>query len=264
MVTRIARMTVAQLARASGVTVRTLHHYDDIGLLKPAHVGRNGYRYYGRAEALRLQQILFHRELGVPLSSIERLLAADGSDQIALLMRRRDELEAERDRYRLLIETIDRTISDLRGADLQDEDRMNIDHWYRGFSPEKQAGYEDWLVDRYGERMREDLATASGAVNAMTGPDRQAMMRDLQTIETELADCLRAGEAADSPRARLALDRHREWVSRMWGRPCSLEAYSGLADIYLEHPDFRSRYEALQVGFAVWLHAAMKAFAARA
>jgi len=63
-------LTVKQLAAISGVTVRTLHHYDEIGLLTPAHVGANGYRYYGRAELMRLQRILFHRELGVPLGEI--------------------------------------------------------------------------------------------------------------------------------------------------------------------------------------------------
>ena len=70
--------TVKQLARLSGVSVRTLHHYDEIGLLGPAFVGENRYRYYGREELLRLQDILFHRELGVPLQEIRRLLATTG------------------------------------------------------------------------------------------------------------------------------------------------------------------------------------------
>ena len=66
--------TVKQVARVPGVSVRTLHHYDEVGLLKPASVGENGYRYYGREELLRLQQILFHRELGFSLEEIGRLL----------------------------------------------------------------------------------------------------------------------------------------------------------------------------------------------
>lgn len=255
--------TVAQLARASGVTVRTLHHYDDIGLLKPAYVGDNGYRYYERAQALRLQQILFHRELGVPLADVSALLSAEGADQIAVLLRRRDELEAERDRYRVLIETIDRTVSDLRAANAPDGHSTDIDQWYKGFSPEKQAEYEDWLVDRYGDRMKQDIETANSIVGAMSAPDRDAMMRNLQAVETELSDCLKAGEAIDSPRTHRALERHREWVSRTWGRPCPPEAYAGLSDIYSEHPDFRARYESLAPGFADWLNAAMKAHAAR-
>ena len=75
----MSNYTVKQLARLSGVSVRTLHHYDEIGLLKPAFLGENRYRYYGREELLRLQDILFHRELGVPLQEIGKLLDATGA-----------------------------------------------------------------------------------------------------------------------------------------------------------------------------------------
>src|SRR5262245_54940368 len=142
-------LTVKQLAAISGVTVRTLHHYDDIGLLRPASVGANGYRYYGRPELLRLQRILFHRELGVPLSAIAELLDLESEDQIAVLRQHREKLEAERERYRTLIETIDHTIAELTGAS-----HMANTDLYKGFSPEKQAGYEAWLTERYGEPMR--------------------------------------------------------------------------------------------------------------
>src|ERR1043165_2171607 len=96
-------LTVKQLAAISGVTVRTLHHYDEIGLLKPAHTGENGYRYYGRRELLRLQRILFHRELGVPLGEIGDLLDLEGEDQVGILLRQREKLEAERERFTTLI-----------------------------------------------------------------------------------------------------------------------------------------------------------------
>lgn len=75
--------TVKQVAKLSGVSVRTLHHYDEIGLLKPESVGANGYRYYGQDELLRLQQILFHRELGFPLAEIARVLDAPDFDRVA-------------------------------------------------------------------------------------------------------------------------------------------------------------------------------------
>ena len=87
----MARYTVTQLARLSGVSVRALHHYDDIGLLKPTYVGDNRYRYYGRQELLRLQDILFHRELGVPLADIGKLLD-NGSDRLAVLQHHREQL----------------------------------------------------------------------------------------------------------------------------------------------------------------------------
>ena len=71
--------TVNQLARMAGVSVRMLHYYDEIGLLKPAFTGENRYRYYGKEELLRLQQILIHRELDIPLAEIAAILDAPGS-----------------------------------------------------------------------------------------------------------------------------------------------------------------------------------------
>src|SRR5512139_966068 len=106
----MARYTVKQLARLSGVSVRTLHHYDEIGLLRPAFLGENRYRYYGREELLRLQDILFHRELGVPLQEIGKLLANEGRDRVAILSRHREMLAERVERARQLLTTIDRTI----------------------------------------------------------------------------------------------------------------------------------------------------------
>src|ERR1700746_3216572 len=100
--------TVKALAKLSGVSVRTLHHYDQIGLLKPACVGANGYRYYGREEMLRLQQILFHRELEFPLEAIAAVLARPDFDRMEALRRHRETLAAKADRYRKLLKTLDR------------------------------------------------------------------------------------------------------------------------------------------------------------
>ncbi len=107
--------TVKEVARLSGVTVRALHHYDAIGLLKPATVGANGYRYYGRDDLLRLQQILFHRELGFSLSEIGQILDAAGFDRTAALRAHREHLLATARRARALIRTIDQTLMALNG-----------------------------------------------------------------------------------------------------------------------------------------------------
>src|SRR5450432_1267163 len=136
--------TVKQAAKLSGVSVRTLHHYDEIGLLKPAHLGENRYRYYGREELLRLQQILFHRELGFSLDEIGRTLDAKGFDKVAALKAHRTKLEAETRRYRQLMRTIDDTLAALEGAAKMQDKAM-----YRGFDPEQQAGYEKELVEKH-------------------------------------------------------------------------------------------------------------------
>lgn len=246
-------LTVRQLAAISGVTVRTLHHYDEIGLLVPATVGTNGYRYYGRRELLRLQRILFHRELGVPLAAIAGLLDLEGEDQVGVLRRHREKLEAERERYRLLIETIDRTIGELEGG----TPMANAD-LYKGFTPEKQAGYEAWLIEQYGEPMRQGIEESRKSWARLDEAERQALGKELYDVEQALAGALRNGLAPSSKGVGVLIARHRAWVSAMWGRPCPAERYSGLADLYLSHPDFVARYEQIEKGFTEYLATAMK------
>src|SRR5215469_1141905 len=108
--------TVSQLAKLSGVSVRALHHYDEIGLLKPASVGLNGYRYYGREQLLRLQQILFHRELGLSLDEIRRTIDTPGYDRAAALRSHREKLATEIARLRQLTTTIEDTLANLEGG----------------------------------------------------------------------------------------------------------------------------------------------------
>jgi len=251
-------LTVRQLAAISGVTVRALHHYDEIGLLKPASVGANGYRYYGRKELLRLQRILFHRELGVPLGEIADLLEMEGEDQVGVLLRHREKLVAEREHYAQLIETIDRTVANLKG-----EDAMSNADLYKGFSAEKQADYEAWLIERYGEPMKASIERSKKAFARMTDEEKQAVMAGLQPIEDALAEGLRRGIDPMSEAIDGMVARHRAWVTQMWDRPCTAEAYAGLADLYLSHPDFVARYERIEKGFADYLTTAMKAHAAK-
>ena len=132
----------------SGVSVRTLHHFDEVGLLKPACVGANGYRYYGRDELLRLQQILFHRELGFALDEIGKVLDAPDFDRKQALRAHRERLAADARRYRRLVRTIDETLAALEGETSMDEKGI-----YAGFDfdPEKQAAREARLVERFGE-----------------------------------------------------------------------------------------------------------------
>ena len=251
-------LTVKQLAAISGVTVRTLHHYDEIGLLKPAHIGENGYRYYGRGELLRLQRILFHRELGVPLAAIAELLEMEGADQVGVLRQHRQKLAAERERYRILIETIDHTIRELQG----DKHMANAD-LYKGFSAEKQAQYEAWLIEKYGEPMRAQVEHSRQAYAKMSAQEQQLLGEELAQVEQALAGALRHDVDPGAAGVDALIRRHRAWVAAMWGRPCTAQAYAGLADLYLSHPDFVARYERIEKGFAQYLARAMQLHAQR-
>src|SRR5512135_267261 len=128
--------TVQQLARMAGVSVRTLHHYDHIGLLKPSARTAAGYRLYGEADLLRLQQILFFRELDFPLADIQAILDDPGFDQVKALRDHRQLLQHEADRLGRLLKTIEQTISRLT-EDNMTMTPMTDEELYEGFTPEQ-------------------------------------------------------------------------------------------------------------------------------
>lgn len=251
-------LTVTEVARLSGISIRTLHHYDRIGLLRPAFTGQNRYRYYGQEELLRLQQILLHRELGIPLVEIAAILDAPGFDRLEALRRQRERLNGEAERYAQLVRTIDRTIASLEG-----ERAMKNADLYKGISPDKQAEYEAWLVEQYGGDMPERIALGRRRYESLSEGERQQLNQDLHDMEQGLAEGLRRGVPMGSPSLDPLLARHRAWVAQMWGRPCPPEAYAGLADLYLQHPDFIARYETIEPGFAEYLSGSMKVHANR-
>lgn len=251
-------LTVRQVAKISGVSVRALHHYDEIGLLKPASVGRNRYRYYGQDELLRLQQILLHRELDIPLNEIGAILDDPAFDQLEALPQQRDRLAGEAKRYARLVRTIDRTIASLNGGQA-----MRNAELYKGISPEKQAEYEAWLVERYGGHMPEQISTSKKKYASLSDADKKALMDELAEVELAWADAMKNGIPAVSRALDPLLKRHRAWVAAMWDKPCPPEAYGGLADLHLGHPDFVGRYEAIAEGFSAHHAESMKAYAAR-
>ena len=250
--------TVKQVAKLSGISVRTLHHYDEIGLLKPESVGANGYRYYGRDELLRLQQILFHRELGFPLAEIARVLDAPDFDRVAALRTHRDRLEAESKRYRRLVATIDETLAALQGATTMDDKAM-----YRGFDPKKQAEHEAWLVERYGGDMQTRIDESKRAMKSYTQADFDALMAEAEAIEAALAKALTDGLSAGSEAVQAIMTRHCAWIGRSWNRAPTREAFTGLGQLYQEHPEFRARYDGRAAGLTDYLAEAMRVYAER-
>src|SRR5690242_10802503 len=137
--------TVKELAVMSGVTVRTLHFYDEIALLKPAYSKANGYRIYEEPQLLMLQQILFYRELGFELKRIKEILSQRKFEKITALKSHRQILEKDAARTRTLIETIDKTISHLKGAK-----KMRSEELFIGFSVGAGKDRFNHGLNRYG------------------------------------------------------------------------------------------------------------------
>lgn len=250
--------TVKQVADMAGVSVRTLHHYDDIDLLKPAHVGENGYRYYGREELMRLQQILIHRELGIPLAEIGAILDDPAFDRLEALKSQRRRMVGEAERLAEMLRTIDRTIAELKG----DHVMKDADLYSGVVDPKKQEEYEAWLEEKYGPDMKAQIQDSKERMAAQPQGAMADAMADLKPIEEGLAAQMRAGIEPGDPALDPLIERHRTWVGRMWGRPCTPEAYAGLADIF-QHPDFRARSETIAPGLADFIIAAMKAWVKR-
>src|SRR5512147_2760804 len=136
--------TVKQLSKLAGVTPRTLHHYDEIGLLKPSRVGDNGYRYYGEESLLQLQQILFYRELGIPLEEIKKIMGRRDFDVLGALYSHKDALKKQMARLNRLINTVDNTINHLKG-----NMEMSNKQLFEAFSDEQQAENEKEAMQMY-------------------------------------------------------------------------------------------------------------------
>lgn len=248
--------SVGQLAELSEVSVRTLHHYDAIGLLKPAFVRENGYRLYRKAQLLRLQEVLFYREVGMSLAQIAELL--DGpQDAVARLTRHRDRLLRQAARQATMIATLDATLAHLKG-----DRTMAATDLYTPFSDAKQAEYESWLIKTYGEDMADAIATSKQAITEIPR-GQEGAMNALKSIESRLVKAYEAGTASGSRDLHDVLEEHRALMAQLWGKPCPPEGVEGLADMYLSHPDFVARYEQLALRFSQWLPDEMKAHAKR-
>jgi DNA-binding transcriptional MerR regulator len=161
--------TVKQVAAMSGVSVRTLHFYDETALLKPAYTKANGYRIYEETQLLTLQQILFYRELGFELKRIKRILSQANFQRAEALRSHRKVLEANVTRTRTLIETIDKTIRHLKG-----KKKMKGEELFTGFSVA--AG-----KDRFNEGFKVDGQTVDCKVS---GKDTGGTMCVLEVNNT--------------------------------------------------------------------------------
>jgi len=238
--------TIGQLARMAGVTVRTLHHYDQIGLLAPAGRTKAGYRLYGEDELLRLQQILLFRELEMELAEVRRILDDPGFDPLAALERHRQLLWRRVERLDRILQTIDRTMSKLK----EDDMTLTDEELYEGFSPEQRERYQREAREMYDPALVEE---SERRVRKMSREQWQAVKDEGDAVTRALA-ALTDREPGD-PEVQELIGRHHAWIENFY--PCSAEVYRGLAGGYAEHPEFRAFYEKYRPGLADFMRAAM-------
>lgn len=242
---------IAKVARMSGVSSRTLRHYDDEGLLTPAWTGADGRRHYGQPELLRLQHILVLRELGTSLDRIARIVDSDDpATTVALLRDHLAGLTAERDRYARLAATVARTIDSLEKGK-----PMASTQIFDGFAHEK---YEPEARERWGD----DAVDHSTAKWAALGKEGQQRHLDTHREVVEaLGAAKRVGFAPESDEVQEIVARHYAWVSLFWTP--TAETYTGLTQMYVDDERFRLNYDEVAPGAAELLRDAAAIYAER-
>lgn len=240
--------SIQQVARMSRVTARTLRYYDEIGLLRPDRIGSNGYRYYERAQMLRLQQILLLRELGMDLATI-RAVADAQHDPVEALRGHHRRLLEERGRLDRLAETVAATIKHLEeGTDMPPE------NLYRGFefSPE--------YVDRELQRTRDpELSDVKSRTADWSEEDFESFNDHGAQLETRLLALLRVGVPHDDAATFAVLDDDLALQKQVW-TPAK-ESYTALAESLCEPSEWRAHMDSLDPRLAAHLRSAMLAYA---
>jgi DNA-binding transcriptional MerR regulator len=250
--------TVKKLAELSGVSIRTLHFYDEIGLLKPAYHGSNGYRFYEEKQLLILQQILFFRELGFELKQIQKILGKKDFDQIGALSSHRQVLLKNLQRTRKLIKTIDKTIEHLKG-----NKKMKEEDLYCGFiTKEEQAEYLSYLKNRLGDD-HPYFAEAERNVKNWTKADFAHYKQESDADMKKLAELMAKHFAPSSPEVQALVKKVYQWIKGFWTP--DRESFIGLGQMYTEFAwkKFFGKYDPHHPRLAKFLAEGMKIFAER-
>lgn len=224
--------TVKQLSDLAGVSVRTLHYYDEIALLKPSSVNENSYRFYDEAAVLRLQQILFYREMGVGLLQIKEILDSPTFNLVSALEAHRALLEQKIERLQHLVSTVDSTIMHLVG-----EVEVSEAQLFAGFE-EKQKEYEKQAAELWGEA---SVRESRQRWDRYTPEQQRSIFAEGRQIYADVAAAMQRGAKPDSAEVRAVLSRWHQHL-RYFYEPTP-EILRGLGQMYNEHPDFIATFQ---------------------
>jgi DNA-binding transcriptional MerR regulator len=247
---------VGQVAVLAGVTIRTLHHYDKIGLLSPSGRSAAGYRIYEEADLERLQQILFYRELGFALEEIATIVDDQRTDAVGHLRHQRGLLTERIERLRAMVAAIDHEMeAKTMGIQLTPEERLEV---FGSFNPED---YAEEAEQRWGGT--EAYRQSQRRVATYTKEDWLRIKAEEKEVRANLAAAFAAGSGPDSDEALAAAEAHRRHISK-WFYDCSHETHRGLGEMYVNDERFRAHYDALAPGLAQFIREAAHANADRA
>ncbi|MEV4744490.1 MerR family transcriptional regulator [Streptomyces sp. NPDC049555] len=247
--------SVGQVADFAGVTVRTLHHYDEIGLLVPSGRSHAGHRRYEDADLDRLQQILFYRELGFSLDEVAALLDDPDADPMAHLRRQHELLQGRIDRLQQMAAAVEHAMEARKmGINLTPEEKFEV---FGDFDPDQ---YKDEVQERWGDT--DAYRQSQQRTAKYTKEDWLRIQAAADDLNRRIAELMASGAAADSEAAMDLAEEHRQQIAQFY-YDCSYEMHSCLGEMYVADERFTATYEAIRPGMATYLKDAITANAAR-
>jgi DNA-binding transcriptional MerR regulator len=243
--------SIVEVARMSGVTARTLRHYDEIGLLTPAGTAGNGYRQYGRHELLRLQRILVLRALGLGLADIAAVLDRE-RDEVSAMREHHERLVAERDRLARMAETVARTLDELENGRSSTMTINRPEDLFEGFDASQ---YEEEARERWPEEYEQSRRYTE----RLSPDDTKRLQQEFIDQMVRMAELRVAGVPVGDERVQEEVDGLYASVSRMWTP--NAEAFAGLGRMYVEDPRFTATYDRVSPGLAEYYRDAMAVYA---
>ena len=242
---------VKEVAKLTGISIRTLHYYDEIGLLSP-ETSETGYRLYTKDNIEKLQQILFFKALDFPLKKIKNILERPDFNQLDALHYQKERLQEKKERLETIIVTIDQTIQNVKGErTMTDKDK------FKGLDF-SQNQYEQEARERYGD---EAVNSSSQKFKSLSINEKDALSQSFHKIYRKLAK-LRHGSPA-SEEAQNAIHEWYEFLNNNVGYHYTLEAFQGLGQMYIDDERFTKNIDQYGEGLALFMRDAMNVYADR-
>jgi len=243
--------SIKQIAQAASISVRTLHYYDQIGLLKSHRQPQNNYRYYPVESLLRLQQVRFYKELGFELSRIKDILDQPGFDYPEALATHREALMKKIEQTKQLVQTIDRTLAKLKG-----EVNMSENDYFVGFSDEQQSAYEKEAAEKWDPVV---VKESSRRWKSLSKQDQQGLMKNGERITLALRDLM--SEDPGSEKVQALVDEWKKHIDFFYD--CTPEILLALGQNYMSDPRFHNFYVRIDPGLPQFFYNAINIYCAR-
>jgi DNA-binding transcriptional MerR regulator len=244
--------TVKAVAEMAGVSIRTLHHYDETGLLRPASASPAGYRLYSRADLERLQQVLFFKELGFSLKEIKEILDSPGFDRRQALTSHRRLLLEQKRRLERLIESVDQSIDSIERGEGMDDSAM-----FEAFDRKQLEEWREEARQRWGsERVDESWQRAA----KYSKEDWERINAETQDYTIQLAGLMDKDPA--DPEVQRQIGRHFRLINDNY-YTCTPEIFRGLGEMYVQDSRFTEVYDKVKPGLADFMRRAMGVYADR-